>query len=153
MPTTGLFARKVDPVIESTLKGYSSYFTKPEVVKGILNSAPALNNVIKQADLHAPGWGLGGVLMHAVEGRVTQQLQKTVYSKKHGTKLRIYENYAVGHGPRRWQKLEVMSMSELDVCLQWRKAHVASEQAVIAAYERILDQMKQLNMTKVGDIL
>ena len=147
------FARKVDPVIRSVLDGYGSYFTKPEVVRDVLSAAPNLGNVISNANVHAPGWGLDEVLKDAVNGRVTQQLQKTVPSKKYGIRLRQYENYAVGHGPRRWQRFDVMSLSELQTCYNWRRAHVAAEQAVNEVYGQIIDEMKKHGHTAVGSVL
>ena len=153
MPAKTQFARKVDPVVTRVIGGYATFFTKPEVVREVLKSAPNLGNVINNADKHAPGWGLGDVLRGAILERISQELTKKVYSNKFKTQLRQYENYAVGHGARRWQRLDVMSLSELQVCVNYRRAHVAGEQAVINAYERIIDEMKKSGQSKVGGVL
>lgn len=148
----GEFARKIDPVIERVVEAYPSYFTKPEATRGVCKASPTLLNVMAQTKKQCPGWGIPQVILDAVENRLTQYLQQKVPSK-YGVKVRKFENYAVGHGPRRWQKLEVMSLSELQVCVNWRRAHVAGEQAVIAAYEKIMDEMKKRKAARVGQVL
>ena len=148
----GEFANKIDPVIQQVVKAYPTYFTKPEVIRGVCKTSPALVNVMAQTKKQYPGWGIPQVILHAVENRLTQYLQQKM-SSKYGIKLRKFENYAVGHGPRRWQKLEVMSLSEFQVCVNWRRAHVRGEQAVIAAYEKIIDEMREQKAANVGQVL
>jgi len=148
----GEFAQRIDPVIQKVVEAYPNYFTKPEATRDVCKVSPTLMNVMAQTKKQCPGWGIPRVILDAVEDRLTQYLQQKVPSK-YGIRLRKFENYAVGGGPRRWQKLEVMSLSDLRVCVEYRRAHIKGEQDVVAAYENIMDEMKKQKAAKVGQVL
>jgi hypothetical protein len=71
-----------------------------------------------------------------------------------GVSMRIYENYALGaKGPRRWQRLDVMTISELQICFQWRVDNVQANAKVADNYKRLIDIMVEGQYETVGDAL
>ncbi|GAI25830.1 unnamed protein product, partial [marine sediment metagenome] len=68
-------------------------------------------------------------------------------------KIRVYECYPVGEGPRRWQLLKAMSANDLRICVRARRVQVAGHNRVIRVYETLIELLDNLGPTaRVADV-
>lgn len=121
------------------------FFKKAEVVSQVVNGFGELPER-KNLDMRV-------VMKAYVDGRLTG---KFLHSKdEHG--LRIYENYADGTGERRWQKLRLLTASQLRVIVFDREIQVARHEAVLKVYRETLaaleDMEKHGESLHVGDVI
>lgn len=125
----------------------SRYFTKPEVVNEICRDSQVADMVTRLSRLPRR-WPIGQMFIDYIEGRVSYFLQhETVIAFETVTgpvRVRVYENYAVGDGPRRWQRLEGMTAGELRVCITARRTQVAGHEKVIRVYEAMLAILERI---------
>ena len=100
-----------------------------------------------------PGTGFDEIVVEYIERRLAGFLQQTkTYSTAKGPlKVRVYENYGSGQGPRRWQPLQAMAASGLRVCIAARRQKTASDQRVIRVYERLLTLLLEMLGQKQSD--
>lgn len=142
------FTNKIDPRIRETVAQYGDrIFTKPQLLNGICRDS-RLQNIFARVDKEFPGWEISIFIKEAIKNRIDRFLQQ---QDKHG--VRLFECYAVGHGPRNWVRFEGMTTAQLRICIQWRRKHISEEQDVLRAYERALELLEKLGETaKVSEV-
>jgi hypothetical protein len=147
------FAAKIDPLVIAAITSFKRTFTKPQIIEKVLND-PAVANILLKAYRADPFWDINLIVKQGVALRVDRELRRRKKSKMLGVSMRIYENYALGaKGPRRWQRLDVMTISELQICFQWRKDNVRANAKVADTYKRLIDIMVEGQYETVGDAL
>lgn len=121
------------------------FFKKNEVVASVVNSFGELPER-RNLDMRT-------VLKSYVDGRLTKVF---LHAKdEHG--LRIYENYADGSGERRWQRLRLLSASQLRVVVFDREVQIARHEAVLKVYRETLAALEEAEehgaSLRVGDVI
>lgn len=132
------------------------YFTKPEVVNEILRDSQVANIFTRLSRLPRR-WPINEMFIDYIGGRVSYFLQHETdvafTTVKGPVKVRVYENYSAGEGPRRWQRLEGMTAAELRVCITARRSQVAGHERVIRVYEAMLAILERIGPTAtMGDM-
>ncbi len=142
------FTNKIDPRIKDSVDKYENkVFAKPKLLKEICED-PKIQNIFAHVDKYFPGWEISLFIKEAIQNRIDRFLQQR---DKYG--VRRFECYAVGHGARNWVRFKGMTTSQLRVCIQWRRAHIAKEQDVLRGYERALELLEKLGETaKVSQV-
>jgi hypothetical protein len=136
------FTNKIDPRIKDAVANYGDkVFNKPKVLKDICCDSK-ITNILARVEKEFPGWGIDIFVKEAIQNRVDRFLQQR---DKRG--VRLFECYAVGHGPRNWVRFEGMTTAQLRVCIQWRREHISKEQDVLRGYERALELLEKIGET------
>lgn len=141
----------IEQRIRQVIEGFGPlYFTKPEVVNEICRDQPVVDILARLSRLPRR-WSMGEMLVEYIEGRVSYFLGHeavVAFVTVNGPfRVRAYENYAVGEGPRRWQRLEGMTADELRVCITARRSQVAGHERVIRVYEAMLAILERIGPT------
>ncbi len=146
---------RVDPIIHRIVQSFGNkYFTKPKAMNEICSDT-RISNILNRLPNQYLGWNLDQIFKKFIESRLTTYLQKTdnLSTLQGKLKIRVYECYAVGEGPRRWQLLKGMSANDLRICIRARRVQVAGHNRVIKVYETLLELLDGLGSTaKVADV-
>tara|TARA_R100000789_G_scaffold51988_1_gene51485 strand:+ start:71 stop:544 length:474 start_codon:yes stop_codon:yes gene_type:complete len=148
-----LFAQKIDPIVEDAISSYKRSFTKPQLLHKVMGH-DKVARVVSQAYMIDPSWDINLVLQEAVRQRINRELGKKRKSGKLGVSVRVYENYALdGQAEHRWQKLDIMNIAELQICIRWRQKFVESNLSMIKVYKDLIQDMIAVEAQSVGEIL
>ena len=139
--------KRIDSAVKEIVEGYGSskYFTKDKVV-GEICARKLFSRPLGQLAKQFPGTGFDEIVVEYIEKRLSSFLQQnlTYQSARGPIKVRVYENYAAGTGPRRWRPLQSMSATELRTCLAARTQKRASDDRVIRVYQRLLNLLLEM---------
>jgi AraC-like DNA-binding protein len=148
------FNQRVRPVSREIIKEYKTPWTVDQVARRVVANSSGLAHLIKEATWSAPQWGMPELILEHVKQVVRKELQRSKrITFTDGTKqdVRLYESFNFSGGrAHKWQMMARVTLTQLQMKMDWRLGHIAANQVVIGAEAAIIKEMLAKGLETVG---